>query len=81
MLRKVSAYNCDRLGSAKSCSPVLTLKLGTVVRLMRIASLGELGRSEDIDLSAATLLSPSLPDDILSSPAFNVDGSDCRLAS
>jgi hypothetical protein len=49
------------------------------VRLMRIASLGELGRSKDIDLSAEAFPSASCFDDIVSSSAFNVDGSDCRL--
>jgi hypothetical protein len=47
---------------------------------MRIASLGELGRSKDIDLSAKAFPSASWLDDIASSSAFNVDGSDCRLA-
>lgn len=50
------------------------------MRLMRIASLGELGRSKDIDLSAEAFPSASWLNDIVSSSAFDVDGSDCRLA-
>jgi hypothetical protein len=46
---------------------------------MRIASLGELGLSEDIDLSIATVLFPSLLANILSSPPFDAAGSGCRL--
>jgi hypothetical protein len=79
--QEISTHNCAGLGSAKSCSLVLSLRLGTVVRLMRIASLGELGLSEDIDLSIATVLFPSLLANILSSPPFDADGSGCRLES
>jgi hypothetical protein len=79
--QEISTHNCAGLGSAKSCSRVLSLRLGTVVRLMRIASLGELGLSEDIDLSIATVLFPSLLANILSSPPFDAAGSGCRLES
>ena len=51
------------------------------MRLMRIASLGELGRSRTIDLFAVVIPSLSLLDDIVYSPAFVTEGSDCRLAS
>jgi len=39
VLKEISTHNCSWLGSAKSWPPVLSLKLGTVVRLMRIASM------------------------------------------